>query len=619
MRLKGAQIFFECLKKEGVEVIFGFPGGSVLDIYHELPKSGIRHILVRHEQGAAHMADGYARASGRVGVCLVTSGPGATNTVTGIATANMDSIPMVVFTGQVPTAMIGDDAFQEVDIIGITRPCTKHSYLVKDVNDLAQTIKEAFYLARKGRPGPVVVDLPKDMIQSETEFRYPRGEPAIPGYRPTYEVNMGQVKKAFESIRHAKRPVIYAGGGIIHSRAAEELVRFAELLQIPVTNTLMGLGSFPAVVPSSAGKTRPHPLSVMNLIKTHGTFADPTGKTVFHPLWLGMLGMHGTYRANMAVSNADLLIAVGARFDDRVTGKVTGFAPEAKKIQIDIDPTSMGKTVPVDTRIVGDCRDALQKLIQLAETDPIKGLDGVRGPWLEQIRQWEQAHPLSYQQAGKLIKPQFVIGKIYDVCRGDAIITTEVGQNQMWAAQFFHFTRPRTFLTSGGLGTMGYGLPAAIGAQAAFPDRLVVDIAGDGSIQMNIQELITAVCNDLPVKVAILRNQYLGMVRQWQELFYARNYSGTCLDGARSPDFVKLAEAYGAVGLRATKPEDVEGVIREAFAVRRPVLMDFVVDPEEGVYPIVPPGKTLCQMELRDQDKRSEHEAGSSFPEALPA
>ena len=619
MRLKGAQIFFECLKKEGVEVLFGFPGGSVLDIYHELPNADIRHILVRHEQGAAHMADGYARASGRVGVCLVTSGPGATNTVTGIATANMDSIPMVVFTGQVPTAMIGDDAFQEVDIIGITRPCTKHSYLVKNVDDLAPTIKEAFYLARKGRPGPVVVDLPKDMIQSFAEFRYPRGEPTIPGYRPTYEVNMGQVKKAYESIKHSKRPVIYAGGGIIHSRAAEELIRLAELLQIPVTNTLMGLGSFPAVVPIPAGKARPQSLSVMNLIKTHGTFPRPDGKTVLHPLWLGMLGMHGTYRANMAVSNSDLLIAIGARFDDRVTGKVTGFAPDAKKIQIDIDPTSMGKTVPVDTRIVGDCRDALQKLIQLAETDPVKGLDGVRGPWLEQIRKWEQAHPLSYRQKGKLIKPQFVIEKIYEVCNGEAIITTEVGQNQMWAAQFFHFTRPRTFLTSGGLGTMGYGLPAAIGAQAAFPDRLVVDIAGDGSIQMNIQELITAVCNDLPVKVAILRNQYLGMVRQWQELFYARNYSGTCLDGGRSPDFVKLAEAYGAVGLRATKREEVEAVIREAFAVRRPVLMDFVVDPEEGVYPIVPPGKTLSQMELPDRDKRSEKEAGSSFPEALPA
>lgn len=619
MKLKGAQIFFECLKKEKVEVIFGFPGGSILDLYHAMPASGIRHILVRHEQGAAHMADGYARASGRVGVCLVTSGPGATNTVTGIATANMDSIPMVVFTGQVPTAMIGDDAFQEVDIIGITRPCTKHSYLVKDVNDLAPTVKEAFYLARKGRPGPVVVDLPKDMLQKETEFRYPRGEPVIKGYRPTYEVNMGQVKKAFESIKHSRRPVIYAGGGVIHSRAAEELRRFAELLQIPVTNTLMGLGSFPAVVSSSELKSHLQLVSSEDSNGFRRAFADPTGRTLPHPLWLGMLGMHGTYRANMAVSNSDLLIAIGARFDDRVTGKVSGFAPEARKIQIDIDPSSMGKTVPVDTRIVGDCRDALQKLIQLAVADPIPGLTAHRAPWLEQIRTWEDEHPLNYRQEGDSIKPQYVISKIYDECTEDAIITTEVGQHQMWAAQFFHFTRPRTFLTSGGLGTMGYGLPAAIGAQAAFPDRLVVDIAGDGSIQMNMQELVTAVCNDLPVKVAILRNEYLGMVRQWQELFYAANYSGTPLGGGRTPDFVKLAEAYGAVGLRATSPDDVEAVIREAFRTRKPVLMDFVVDPKEGVYPIVPPGKTLSQMELRDGGGRTDTEAGDSLPGALPA
>lgn len=619
MKLKGAQIFFESLKKEKVEVIFGFPGGSILDLYHELRASGIKHILVRHEQGAAHMADGYARASGRVGVCLVTSGPGATNAVTGIATANMDSIPMVVFTGQVPTAMIGDDAFQEVDIIGITRPCTKHSYLVKDVNDLAPTVKEAFYLARKGRPGPVVVDLPKDMIQKETEFRYPKGEPDIRGYRPTYEVNMGQVKKAYEAIKQSKRPVIYAGGGIIHSRAAEELRRFAELLQIPVTNTLMGLGSFPAVItnPATVVPLQPRPSAVLAGVRR--AFEDPTGRTMPHPLWLGMLGMHGTYRANMAVSNSDLLIAIGARFDDRVTGKVSGFAPEAKKIQIDIDPSSMGKTVPVDTRIVGDCRDALQKLIQLAETDPVTGLPTTRAPWFEQIRRWEEEHPLSYRLDSEFIKPQAVISKIYEECSEDAIITTEVGQHQMWTAQFFHFTLPRTFLTSGGLGTMGYGLPAAIGAQAAHPNRLVVDIAGDGSIQMNIQELVTAVCNDLPVKVAILRNQYLGMVRQWQELFYKGKYSGTPLGGRCTPDFVKLAEAYGAVGLRATKPGEVEGVIREAFRVNRPVLMDFVVDPEEGVYPIVPPGKTLAQMEWGNRDERSGAEAESHTPGALPA
>ncbi len=572
MKMKGAQVFFECLKKEGVDTIFGFPGGSVLDVYHEMPRHDIRHILVRHEQGAAHMADGYARATGRVGVCLVTSGPGATNTVTGVATANMDSVPIVVFTGQVPTAMIGDDAFQEVDIIGITRPCTKHSYLVKDVNEMARVIKEAFYLARTGRPGPVVVDLPKDVLQAQTEFRYPK-KVDLPGYRPTLEAHAGQIKRAYQLIRKSRNPVIYAGGGVVISDAAEELLHFAELIQAPVTNTLMGLGGFPSVV------------------------RDPTGKLVPHPLWLGMLGMHGTYQANMAVTGADLLMAIGARFDDRVTGKISGFAPKAKFVHIDVDPTSIGKTVDVHIPIVGDCKNALQQLIQMAETEPIEGLHEMRSPWLEQIRQWREANPLKYTFDPEVIKPQFVVEKIFELSQGDAIITTEVGQNQMWAAQFYHFARPRSFLSSGGLGTMGYGLPAAIGAQAAFPDRLVVDIAGDGSIQMNIQELMTAVCNCLPVKVAILRNQYLGMVRQWQELFYEQNYCGTCLDGI-SPDFVKLAEAYGAVGLRATRPEDVEPVLREAFAVKRPVLMDFVVSPEEGVYPMVPAGKSISEMLL---------------------
>jgi acetolactate synthase-1/2/3 large subunit len=572
MKMKGAQIFFECLKKEGVEIIFGFPGGSVLDIYHEMPRHGIRHILVRHEQGAAHMADGYARATGRVGVCLVTSGPGATNTVTGVATANMDSIPIVVFTGQVPTAMIGDDAFQEVDIIGITRPCTKHSYLVKDVNELARVIKEAFYLARTGRPGPVVVDLPKDVIQAQAEFRYPR-KVDLPGYHPTLEAHGGQIKRAYQLIKKCRHPVIYAGGGVIHADASDELIHFAELVQAPVTSTLMGLGCFPAEIRDKKGKRSPH------------------------PLWLGMLGMHGTYEANMSVSNADLLLAVGARFDDRVTGKISGFAPKAKYVHIDVDPTSIGKTVDVHIPIVGDCKNALQKLIQMAETDPVDGLDEIRASWLEQIRQWRESHPLRYEYDPKVIKPQYVVEKIHEISDGEAIITTEVGQNQMWAAQFYHFTRPRTFLSSGGLGTMGYGLPAAIGAQAAFPDRLVVDIAGDGSIQMNIQELMTAVCNCLPVKVAILRNQFLGMVRQWQELFYEQNYCGTCLADS-SPDFVRLAEAYGAVGLRATKPEEVEPVIREAFAVKRPVLMDFIVSPEEGVYPMVPAGKSISEMLL---------------------
>ncbi|MGD9504078.1 MAG: biosynthetic-type acetolactate synthase large subunit [Syntrophobacteraceae bacterium] len=571
MRLKGAQIFFECLKKEGVEVVFGFPGGAVIDIYHEFPKHDIRHILVRHEQGAAHMADGYARATGRVGVCLVTSGPGATNTVTGIATAYMDSVPMVIFTGQVPTALIGNDAFQEVDIVGITRPCTKHNYLVKDVNDLARVIKEAFYLARTGRPGPVLIDLPKDVVQATTEFRYPK-QIELTGYRPTVEAHMGQVKRAVQMLRKCKKPVIYAGGGVIAAEASEDLTKFARLVKAPVTTTLMGLGGFPAVE------------------------ENPEGKKDLHPQWLGMLGMHGTFRANMAVSNADLLFAVGARFDDRVTGKISGFAPHAKIIHIDVDPTSISKNVMVDIPIVGDCKNALQRFVQAFEEEPIENLDELRAPWFKDIRKWKETHPLAYKQEGEIIKPQFVIEKMYEICHGDAIVTTEVGQNQMWAAQYFHFERPREFISSGGLGTMGYGLPAAIGAQVAFPDRLVIDIAGDGSIQMNIQEVITAVCNGLPVKVAILNNRFLGMVRQWQELFYEKNYCATCLDAA--PDFVKIAEAYGAVGLRATKPEEVEPVIREAFAIKKPVLMDFVVAAEEGVYPMVPAGKDISEMLL---------------------
>ncbi len=574
MKLKGAQIFFECLKREGVEVIFGFPGGSILDIYDEMSRAEIRHILVRHEQGAAHMADGYARATGRVGVCLVTSGPGATNAVTGVATAYMDSVPMVCFTGQVPTAMIGDDAFQEVDIIGITRPCTKHSYLVRDVNDMPRVIKEAFYLARTGRPGPIVVDLPKDVVQAYTEFKYPK-RVDLPGYRPTTEAHAGQIRRAYQFIKKSRHPVIYAGGGVIHAAATEELLRFAEVTQIPVTSTLMGLGCFPAAVPN----------------------AEAEGGVELHPLWLGMLGMHGTYRANMAVSHADVLIAVGARFDDRVTGKVSGFAPKAKIIHIDIDPTSISKNVEVDIPIVGDCKNALSKLLEMTEAEPLENLEEHRQPWLEQIRAWRETYPLRYTQGEDVIKPQYVVESIYRLSRGEAIIATEVGQNQMWAAQYYHFAHPRSFLSSGGLGTMGYGLPAAIGAQVAHPDRLVVDIAGDGSIQMNIQELMTAVCNCLPVKVAILNNRFLGMVRQWQELFYQKNYCGTCLEDA-SPDFVKLAEAYGAVGLRATRPSEVEPVLREAFSVNRPVLMDFVVEPDEGVYPMVPAGKPISEMLL---------------------
>jgi acetolactate synthase-1/2/3 large subunit len=561
MKLTGAQIFFECLKAEGVEVIFGLPGGVLLDLYDEMPKHDVRHILVRHEQGAAHMADGYARATGRVGVCLVTSGPGATNTVTGIATAYMDSIPIVVFTGQVPTALIGNDAFQEADIVGITRPCTKHNYLVKDVRDLARIIREAFYLAHSGRPGPILVDLPKDVINAKTEFKYPK-KITMKGYKPTTEAHMGQIKRAYTAIGKAKRPMIYAGGGVINSNAAKELKQLGENLRCPVTTTLMGLGGFPAP----------------------------------HELWLGMLGMHGTFRANMAVGSTDLLIAIGARFDDRVTGKLDEFAPSAKIIHIDIDPTSISKNVKVDIPIVGDCKDALKKLLQLVKESPIDDLEKIRKPWLDQIQKWKETYPLAYEQKDDLIKPQYVVEKLYELSEGKGIIATEVGQNQMWAAQYYHFSEPRTLLTSGGLGTMGYGLPAAIGAQAGFPDRLVIDVAGDGSIQMCIQEMITAVENNLPVKVAILNNQYLGMVRQWQQLFYEKNYCATCLKIA--PDFVKLAEAYGALGLRAHKPDEVEAVIREAFASPKPVIMDFVVNPEECVYPMVPAGAAMTEMLL---------------------
>jgi acetolactate synthase-1/2/3 large subunit len=562
MKLTGAQIFFECLKAEGVDVVFGLPGGAVIDLYDEMPKHNIRHILVRHEQGATHMADGYARATGKVGVCLVTSGPGATNTVTGIATAYCDSIPIVVFTGQVPTALIGNDAFQEADIVGITRPCTKHNYLVKDVRDLARVIREAFFLARSGRPGPVLVDLPKDVVAGKVEFKYPKNI-VMKGYKPTTEAHMGQIKRAYAAISKAKRPVIYAGGGVILSSAAKELKKLGEGLQCPVTTTLMGLGGFPAP----------------------------------HELWLGMLGMHGTFRANMAVANSDLLIAVGARFDDRVTGKLDEFAPSAKIIHIDIDPTSISKNVRVDIPIVGDCKDALKKFLQLIKENPIEDLEKQRQPWLDQVHKWRETYPLAYEQKEDQIKPQYVVEMIYKLCKDkNPIITTEVGQNQMWAAQYYHFSQPRTLLTSGGLGTMGYGMPAAIGAQAAFPDRLVIDIAGDGSIQMCTQELTTAVENNLPVKVAILNNQYLGMVRQWQQLFYEKQYCATCLKMA--PDFVKLAEAYGAVGLRATKPSEVEKVIKEALAVPKPVLMDFVVNPEECVYPMVPAGAATTEMIL---------------------
>jgi len=560
-KLTGAQILMEMLKEEGVDTIFGYPGGAVIDIYDELQKTDINHSLFPHEQGAVHAADGYARASGGIGVCLVTSGPGATNTVTGIASAYMDSIPMVIFTGQVPTKLIGNDAFQEVDIVGITRPCTKHNYLVSDVKDLARTVKEAFHIAKSGRPGPVLVDLPKDVVNATTNFS-PPGKVSLRSYNPTYEPNIKQLKKVVSLIRTAKKPVIFSGGGVVLSKAHEELTAFARKGQIPVTSTLMGLGAFP------------------------GT----------DPLWLGMLGMHGTYRANMAVTDCDLLISVGVRFDDRVTGKTDEFASQAKVVQIDIDPTSIQKNIQVSVPVVGDCKISLRQLNELLE-----GLDGPdlaedRQEWLAQIDEWKRTTPLAYKQEKDIIKPQYVIERLYELTNGEAVITTEVGQNQMWAAQYYHFSEPGRFITSGGLGVMGFGLPAAIGAQVGAPEHLVVDVAGDGSIQMNIQEMATAIQYNLPVKVVILNNCFLGMVRQWQELFYEKRYASTRFQ--HTPDFVKLAEAYGAKGLRAKTPDEVEKVLSEGLAHPGAVIMDFVVEQEECVYPMVPAGAPIKNMLL---------------------
>ena len=558
MKIKGAQIFLECLKKEKVKVIFGYPGGSVLDIYDALYDSKINHLMTRHEQGAVHAADGYARATGDVGVCLVTSGPGATNTVTGLATAYMDSIPIVVFTGQVPTKLIGNDAFQEADIVGISRPCTKHNYLVEKTEDLPRVIKEAFHIARSGRPGPVLVDLPKDILGKEVEFK-PAGKVEIRGYKPTYKGNVRQIERVLDEVSKAKKPVIYAGGGVILSDASKELRLFAKKTNIPVTMTLMGLGCFPGTDPMS----------------------------------LGMIGMHGTFRANMAVTNCDLLIAIGARFDDRITGDINAFASYAKIVHIDIDPTSISKNIPVDIPVVGDVKEILKSALGILKEKKVKKPG--RKKWFDDIQVWRDKHSLDYKMK-EIIKPQYVVEKIYEVTKGDCIITTEVGQNQMWAAQYFNYDKPRTLLTSGGLGTMGYGFPAAIGAQVALPNKTVIDIAGDGSIQMNIQELATAVEYNLPVKIAILNNYSLGMVRQWQQLFYDRRYSHSTF--TQHPDFVKLAEAYGAVGLRTDKPGEVEQVIKKALSINKPVIMDFIVENEECVYPMVPAGAPISDMIL---------------------
>lgn len=563
MELTGAQILLECIKKEGVDTIFGYPGGAVIDIYDELARheDSLNHVLVRHEQAAVHAADGYARASGKVGVCLVTSGPGATNAVTGIATANSDSIPIVIITGQVPTQLIGNDAFQEVDIVGITRPCTKHNYLVKDIRELARIIRQAFYLARSGRPGPVLIDLPKDIVQAKTAFVWPE-EVRMRSYNPTYKPNLVQLRRAAELLVQAKKPVILTGGGVTGSNAGAVLSDIALRYNIPVVSTLMGLGSYPGG----------------------------------NELFFGMVGMHGSVAANRALTDSDVLLAVGTRFADRVTGKVSAFASNSRIIHIDIDPTSIRKNVNVDVPVVADCREAVIGLSDvLAAKASEAGWKGAPGEWLQILAQYRKDHPLTYVKNGE-IKPQQVIEALYDISKGDAIITTEVGQHQMWAAQFYKYAKPRTFLSSGGLGTMGYGLPASIGAQLAKPEQLVIGVAGDGSIQMNSQEFATIVQNRLPIKTVILNNCYLGMVRQWQELFYKHNYSCTCMQG--QPDFVKLAEAYGAEGYRIQEPEDLYPTLEKALASPNPVLVDVRVAREENVYPMVPSGAALDEMLL---------------------
>lgn len=570
MSKTGAEIIIDAFEKEKVGAVFGYPGGAVIDIFDLLYDADINFYLVRHEQGAAHAADGYARATGKTGVCLATSGPGATNLVTGLATAYMDSVPMVAICGQVPSSMIGNDAFQEADITGITRPITKHNYLVKNVDELPIVLKEAFYIANSGRPGPVLIDLPKDIQKSSTDVEYPDSV-KIRSYAPTYEGHIKQIEKVAKAIKKAKRPVIYAGGGAVISDCHDELLKLVEKTKIPVTTTFLGLGCFPEN----------------------------------HPLALHMLGMHGTQYANYAVMETDLLISIGARFDDRVTGTLDTFAPHAKIIHIDIDPSAISKNVNVHIPVVGDAKNILTKLNKIVEPGDTK-------EWIETITKWKTEYPLYYKDTMNIIKPQFVIEKIYEVTGGDAIIATEVGQHQMWTAQFFKFEHSRQFLSSGGLGTMGYGFPAAIGAQVAYPDKTVFNIAGDGSIQMNIQELATAVNYKLPVNVAILNNGYLGMVRQWQELFYSGRYAGTCLHRNASckqdcstpgsycpseiPDFVKVAEAYSAVGMRITKKEDVVPALQEAIKIKRPVMMDFIVAQEENVYPMVPAGASLKQM-----------------------
>lgn len=562
--LTGAEITIRCLQEEGVQCIFGYPGGAVLFIYDELFKQDkVRHILVRHEQAAIHAADGYARSSNKVGVALVTSGPGVTNAVTGIATAYMDSIPMVVISGQVPTSAIGLDAFQEVDTVGITRPCVKHNFLVKDITELASTIKKAFYIASTGRPGPVLVDIPKDVTQQKTKFVYP-DKVSMRSYNPVTKGHARQIKKAAELILSAKRPMVYAGGGVILSDAAPQLTELTQMLNFPCTNTLMGLGGYPATDKQS----------------------------------LGMLGMHGTYEANMAMQYCDVLIAVGARFDDRVIGNPKHFFNENRKIiHIDIDPSSISKRVKVDVPIVGDVLDVLKELIKLLKADKEKPDQTALKEWWKQIELWRERDCLKFDRSSKIIKPQMVIEKLFNVTKGDAFITSDVGQHQMWAAQFYKFDKPRRWINSGGLGTMGFGMPAAMGVQLANPKGKVACITGEASIQMCIQELSTCKQYKLPLKIINLNNRYMGMVRQWQEFFHGNRYAESYMNAL--PDFVKLAESYGHVGMKIEKPEDVEDALKEAFKLKdQLVFMDFITDQTENVFPMVPGGKGLSEMIL---------------------
>ncbi|WJW76157.1 acetolactate synthase 3 large subunit [Thiohalobacter sp. IOR34] len=563
MELTGAEIFARCLKDEGVEVIFGYPGGAVLHIYDALyQQDEVQHILVRHEQAATHAADGYARSTGKPGVVLVTSGPGATNAVTGIATAYMDSIPMVCFTGQVPTSLIGNDAFQEVDSVGITRPCVKHNFLVKDVRDLAETIKKAFYVATTGRPGPVVVDIPKDVTAARCEYRYPK-RVKMRSYNPITKGHAGQIKKAVELILTAKRPMIYTGGGVILDNASKALTEFTRLLGAPITNTLMGLGAYPA--------------------------SDRQ--------FVGMLGMHGTYEANMAMHNCDVLIAIGARFDDRVTGNIEKFCPTAKIVHVDIDPASISKNVKVDIPIVGPVDNVLKQMVKMIKAGDARPDAEALDAWWKQIDEWRAMDCLKYDRDSELIKPQFVIETLHKVTRGNAFVTSDVGQHQMFTAQFYPFDKPRRWINSGGLGTMGFGFPAAMGVQLAHPKDTVCCVTGEGSIQMCIQELSTCRQYGLPIKIINLNNGYLGMVRQWQEFFYQKRYAMSYMESL--PDFVALAESYGHAGMRIEKPGDVEAALKEAMKMKdRLVFMDFIIDKTENVYPMIPAGAGQNEMIL---------------------